>query len=300
MVKFTNNHDLPEPLARALANDSYSRGEANISVTGLISSPRMHLLKEIYAEDITIDVMDRLWAVFGTAVHNIIEKGAQGLADYTAEERLFAKVSGWIISGAVDLQHLPDGRCKLIDWKSTSAYAVQDLKSEWIAQTNLYRWLIESAGTPVVSMQVGAIIRDWSRAKALQDRTFPQTPIVMIDLPMWTMAEAFEYAHERVRLHQEAQRMQEWGDELPECTPEECWERGEAWAVMKPGGKRASRVLPTPQAAQEYASGLNGAVIEHRAGERIRCESYCEVSEFCSQWSKWRAEHVSSRNTDPV
>jgi len=41
-MKITNNHNLPEPVYKALSKDSYSMGDAEISVTTMIDSPRIN------------------------------------------------------------------------------------------------------------------------------------------------------------------------------------------------------------------------------------------------------------------
>ena len=52
MGQITNKAGYPEVLVRAVENDSYSRGKANRSVTGLISPARQSALKEIQANEI--------------------------------------------------------------------------------------------------------------------------------------------------------------------------------------------------------------------------------------------------------
>ena len=128
MTKFTNKHGLPEPLVRALTSNKYSRGDARMSITSLLGSPRIHALKEKHHADIEEDVMDRLWSVFGTTVHNMLEEGSAGLDDYIAEERIFTEIDGWKISGGIDVQHMKDGSVGIRDWKVTSAYAVMNAK----------------------------------------------------------------------------------------------------------------------------------------------------------------------------
>ena len=71
-------------------------------MTQLIDSPRKQILNRAHSEDITEDCVDRLWSVFGTAVHNIFER--YGDEESVVEERLFVDVEGWTISGAIDLQ----------------------------------------------------------------------------------------------------------------------------------------------------------------------------------------------------
>ena len=143
MVTYTNKHNLPGPLYKALSEDNYSRGEADISVTSLLGPPKIEILQAVHKEFITIDVTDRLAALFGTAIHEIIARGAEGMEGYVSEERLFAKVAGWTISGGIDLQQ-PNHETKTVaikDWKTTTVYGVKHPKHEWELQLNCYAYV---------------------------------------------------------------------------------------------------------------------------------------------------------------
>ena len=43
-MQLTNRLNLPEPIVKALSNDTYSSGTANSSVTALIDSPQVKVL----------------------------------------------------------------------------------------------------------------------------------------------------------------------------------------------------------------------------------------------------------------
>jgi hypothetical protein len=96
-MKFTNNHNLPESFVNFVRADKYSRGDADISVTQLIDSPRVRLLRNDKADEMETDVSDRVWSLFGTAVHHILESTNASHA-VTMEERLFMEVDGWKLS----------------------------------------------------------------------------------------------------------------------------------------------------------------------------------------------------------
>ena len=227
--------------------------------------------------------MDRLWAVFGTALHKLIEAGNEHSPDYIKEERLFAEVNGWTVSGGIDLQHITGKLVRVIDWKSCSSWAVEHEKPNWISQLNTYAYLVEKTkGLLVDSLQIGALIKDYS------PHSGPPTPIMMIDIPLWTPHEQAKYILERVRIHQEAERLDLWGDPLPECTAEERWDRPDKWAVKKEKAKRASRVFDDPASAEDYFTKAGpGYILEPRPGDRVRCAGYCECAKFCEQNQQW-------------
>jgi hypothetical protein len=289
LTKFTNKHGLPAPLVRALSSNKYSMGDARISITGLMGSPRVNVLKSKHHEDIEVDVMDRLWSVFGTTVHNMLEEGAKGMDDYIAEERIDTEIDGWKISGGIDVQHLADGVVGIRDWKVTSAYAVMSNKPEWERQLNCYAYLIErEKGEKVRDIQIGAIIRDWKRFEAERNPDYPQKPVVMIPIPLWGFSAREKYLKDRIALHKEAYRRAEWGEELPPCTPEEMWEKPTTFAVKKMGGVRAISVHSDRQEAIDKAVKTKN-VVEVRHGARTKCEGFCEVAPFCSQFQEYQA-----------
>lgn len=280
-MKFTNKHNLPTPLVNALSQSKYSKGDARISITGLMGSPRINILKQKHHEDIEVDVMDRLWAVFGTTVHTLLEEGAQDLEDYIAEERIDTEIDGWKISGGIDVQHMADGSVGIRDWKVTGAWAVMNGKDDWEKQLNSYAYLIEKEkGLRVRDIKIGAIIRDWKRFEMERNANYPKTPVTMIDIPLWGYAAREKYLRDRIAMHKEAYRRAEWGEPLPPCTPEEMWEKPTVYAVKKRGAARAISLHSDKKEALDKALST-GNVLETRKGERTRCLNFCEVSAFC-------------------
>ena len=76
-MKYTNKNNLPEEIVRAVQQDTYSKGEASISVTGLLSAPRPNILRENITE-LVVDVSDEIWKILGTASHYIMEQANIG------------------------------------------------------------------------------------------------------------------------------------------------------------------------------------------------------------------------------
>ncbi len=288
-MKFTNKHRLPEPLVRALSADKYSKGDARISITGLMGSPRVNVLRSKHHADIETDVMDRLWSVFGTTVHNMLEEGSAGLDDYIAEERIDTVLDGWKISGGIDVQHFTDGQVGIRDWKVTGAWAVMNNKPDWERQLNSYAYLVEKEnGHTVKDIQIGAIIRDWKRFEADRNPDYPRTPVVMVDIPLWGFKAREQYLLSRIALHKEAYRKAEWGEPLPPCTPDEMWEKPTVYAVKKPGSSRAISLHSSKDEALDKAIKTKNSM-ETRLGERTKCEGgYCEVSAFCDQFAEYK------------
>ena len=293
-MALTNVHGLPQPLMNLFGKEKYTKGDAHVSVTELIGPPRISVLKARHANEINEDLVDRFWALIGTNIHRILEHGAD--AEHITEERLYVDVDGWRVSGGIDVQRHRDGQIDIIDWKFVSVMSAKSPKKDWEAQLNCYAWLIKEAkGIDVGNLQVCAILRDWQRSKASTDPSYPQVPIITIDLPRWSHADRAAFVELRVAQHKESRRSHDWGEGLPECTPEEMWLREGRWAVIKDGGQKASRTFQTREEAEGYVSEAQGKktakgtfLIEERPGSRVRCEgNYCGVSEFCDQWRRY-------------
>ena len=75
-------------------------------------------------------------------------------------------------------------------------------------------------------------------------------------------------------------------DELPLCTPEERFNSGDKFAVMKKGRKTALRVLDSMEDAKYWMAANGGDYIETRRGEDRKCQDYCSVCEFCNYYKE--------------
>lgn len=282
-MKLTNKHNLPEPVVKALTRDEYSKGESNRSITQLIDSPRVRILRQERWEEMEEDVSDKLWAVMGTAVHKMMEDTECG--GYVSEERFFADIEGWTISGAVDVQRFEEDGCIIYDYKTCSVWSVIFGKKEWETQLNCYASLLRRAkDVNVKGLKVIAIMRDWRRRDA-EKADYPSSPILEIDIDMWSEEDQDKYLEERVLVHQQAEFNRLTGDELPLCTPHERWEKAAKWAIKKKGNKRAVKLYDSLEDAEKALE--QGQLIEHRPGESTRCTGdWCRVSRWCSQFQK--------------
>lgn len=286
-MKLTNKHNLPSTFVNVLARSNYTKGNAHLSVTELISSPRITQLRKKHYDQLEEDVADKIWAIFGTAIHAVLEHGRS--ENQIVEQRLHATVDGYDISGAIDLQEVEEDGIHVSDYKTTGAWAVMNEKSDWEEQLNCYAWLVEKVKkVPVKSLTIVAIIRDWSRRDAQVKEGYPEAPVKSLNIPVWTWEERDHFIKERIRLHSDARFSLEINEDLPLCTPAEMWEKQSYWAIRKVGGKRATAVCNTEEEAKAKLEELGkGYEIEHRPGERTRCANFCQVKEFCSQWKEY-------------
>ena len=296
-MKFTNKFNLPQTFVNVIHRPTYSKGKAHISATEIINSPRIVQLKKKHWDDIEQDASEMVWSLFGSAVHNILEHGKD--KNHIVEERLHLEYEGWHISGAIDLQELePNGTMTVSDYKVTGAWAVMNEKDDWHRQLNIYGWLVEKVKkVPVGKLQIIAIIRDWSARDAASKEGYPQSPVATIDIPLWSFEEREAFITKRIYDHGTALFEMETDGEMPDCTPEEMWEKKTSYALKKDGNVRAKSVHETLEEAEkalakseETAKKNEKFVIEVRQGERTRCRSYCQVSPFCTQYQNYLKE----------
>jgi len=289
-MKFTNKFDLPAPMYKALIHDDYvSAGD--ISVTALIMPPRIRQLKLRHDDQIAEDVSDRIWMLMGNMGHVLLEWAE--VKNAFQEERLSCQVNGWIVTGKMDLYEPP---ATLSDYKVTSTWSVIYGKPEWEKQLNLYAYLYRTAGFRVNKLQIVAVLRDWVKSRAKKDKGYPQCAVKIVPVGLWP--DVLPYLTSRVILHQMAVNLDD--DNLPECTPEERWERPTTFAVKKNRNKTAVRVYEDPLQAQQRMKQLQFQAgkkktpakywIEDRPGESVRCENYCNVNRWCNQYQKLKQE----------
>src|SRR3990167_2390307 len=93
MPIYTNNLGLPTPLFLALKGKEHVR-KSDISVTELQKSPRILQLERRHDKEIVVDVSDRVWALFGTATHHIIELAGKHDKAGISEQYLTFNVQG--------------------------------------------------------------------------------------------------------------------------------------------------------------------------------------------------------------
>lgn len=284
-MKITNKHNLPDAVFNFLSANNYTPGDNDYSATTLLRPPQMVQLERRHWEDLEGDAIDKVWSVFGSAVHNLLEYHADDTA--SVEERLYVDILGKRIGGQLD--HYSDGI--ITDYKVTSTYTLSNpgrLK-EWEEQQNIYAYLERMDGKPVNKIQVCVFFRDWSKGKSLSGgKDYPKTPLMVIELPLWDMEKQLEFIMERVEQHTMAEQLID--ELLPLCNSEDMWEEPTKYAVTKKGKKRATKLFTDKKKAEEDAERRGGKefFVDVRTGGRMRCEEYCNVKDVCHQYKEWK------------
>ena len=281
-MKLTNTYGLPEAMVRVISQNERER--EGYSITDIDSSPRQLQLIRRHWKEIETDVAERLWALLGTSVHYILEKGATPSS--LTEEALTMKVDGIDIKGHSDLWK---DKC-IEDYKVTSAWTIiynPKGRREWHSQLNMYIPLWQSYGFPVGKLKIWAILRDWQKSKALYNYGYPKIPFVGIDIPIWDIDTIMAYIRLRLAIHETSVALPD--EALPLCTPAEMWEKPTIYAVHKEGRKSALKLCDTPKEADDYMLNNTGKLhVQERPGCRIKCDDYCDAAPYCNQYKKYK------------
>tara|TARA_B100002019_G_scaffold172513_1_gene149118 strand:- start:547 stop:1380 length:834 start_codon:yes stop_codon:yes gene_type:complete len=274
-VIVTNEKNLPEPIVKAIQNDGYDgHKKSDITVSSLISPPQITHLRRKFHEFIMVDVEDRLYSLFGSAIHKVFE---QANSKDIIEKRFYTTIDGLSLSGQVD-RLIPEDN-KISDWKFTSVNKVLYANFEdWEKQLNCYAYLARLDGYQIEKLEVVAILRNWEKMKVKTSKDYPDSMIQIIDIPVWTQGKAKEFITKRIALHKEAR-----SGKVQPCTDEERWTRESVWALMKEGRKSAIKLYKDKK---EIPKLEPKQFIQFRKGESLRCEHYCEVAQFCPQYQK--------------
>ncbi len=284
-MKLTNVHNLPETFVRAVRNDDYDAGDSDITVTQLINPPQLVELQRQHEDEIVRDAAEMGFILMGKAIHYVLERAA--VENALVEERLFATVRGWKVSGQFDLFEGGGATLAedtLTDWKITSVWAFMfGDKPEWTAQLNLCAALLRLHGFEPKRLQIGAILRDWQKSKR-GETNYPNNPVILRPVKMWHEDEAYNFLVRRVELHQHARSYGVWQP----CNAAERWAKPDTWAVKRKNVKKAMRVLDSEAAAQRYIEAQmqdkqRPMSIEFREGSSTRCSDYCDALKWCAQ-----------------
>lgn len=274
----TNKLHLPEAFVKAVCVERHNKA-GHYSATTLNKGTKEIILQERHWDEFTQDAADNVWAVFGTAVHAILEQSNDGNFH---EEKFDIAVSKSRVTGVVDSYDMEHGIIN--DWKTASVYKVMKGDfSDWYKQGMTYSWLLKQNGLDIRRCRFIALLKDHSKSKAKTDSSYPQSPTFVYEFEI--TPEELEQAGARILAKvKEIEAAELMGDDdIEPCTAEERWADGEKWAVMKNGRKSAIKLFDNQLDADAMAGELgNSHSVEHRAAISKKCGEYCICKEFCN------------------
>ena len=289
-MAMTNALNLPQPFVDAVSR-SYTYKPNRYSVTRILGDTCEAILTKRHADEIGGDVADAVWAVFGSAVHKILEQSKE-TDSQLKENWLSVQVGDYELSGIFDLY---DADTKTVtDWKTASVWKVKfgDFE-DWRRQTLIYCWMLRQNGFDAENGEIVAMLKDHSKreARLKASEGYPPHPVYV---KRWHFCEnEFVWAEKYVNTWFEMVRVQEQLEDgyLTPCSEKARWHKDDKWAVMKKGTKRALRLFDNEAGAnirataENVRAGKNLHYVEFRRGEDTKCEGYCDVAQWCPYWN---------------
>lgn len=286
-MKITNNLNLPQPFVSAV-NSEYTYTDKRYSATSLLKGTREAILQRRHNDEVTTDVADMVWLIFGSAVHGILEN-SQETDTQLKENRVELEMpNGYTLSGIFDLYD--DSTGTVTDYKTASVWKV--IFDEWDdhrTQILIYCWMLRQLGFDAHTGEIVALLKDHSKSKAKHDASYPQHPVFVKrfefddgdfdDIGMWLEC--------RFREIEVAEELPD--DMLPVCTPDERWAKPGKYAVYKNENKKATKLCDNEEDALAFIdfhsrNSKDKYRVEYRPGTDGKCSEYCSVCEFCNYW----------------
>ena len=285
-MKVTNKLNLPAAFVNAVSTNRHNAAGC-FSATTLNKGAKEIILSDRHFDEITVDAADSVWAVWGTAVHALLESQPD---NNFHEEYFKVPVSNSFVTGQVDSYDMENAT--IFDWKTASVWKVQfNDFSDWRQQGLTYAWLLQQSGLEVKKCRFVALLKDHSKTKAKNDSSYPQSPVFIYEFEV-TAADMEETAARILTKVQEIESAYKLDDDAIEpCSAEERWADGEKWAVMKNGRKTAVKVLDNQLDADAMAGEMGNAYyVEHRPAISRKCGEYCKCKDFCNFWKSQKGE----------
>ncbi len=280
----TNSLNLPKPFVSAVERD-YRYKPKRYSVTAVMKGPREAILQRRHDNEIACDASEMIWAIFGTAVHSVLEQAEETESQLKENKIVVEMPNGYELSGIFDLYD--DSTGTVTDYKTASCWKVKFKEfDDWRRQVLCYCWMLRELGFGARRGEIVALLKDHSKTKA-KIGEHPPTPVYRIawDFTDEDFAEAGEWLRGRFEEIERCEQLAD--DELPVCSDEDRWHRPGKYAVMKKGRKSAVKLYDDESEAYDRARGEgSGYYVEHRPGSDPKCEDYCSAAPFCNYYNE--------------
>jgi hypothetical protein len=288
----TNKLKMPDAFVKAISNSRHNANKC-LSATTLLKGTKEIILTDRHFDEITVDASEEVWAVFGTAVHSILEHQED---DAFKEESFSVDVLDYKVTGKVDRYYMKNETIE--DWKTASVWKViyHDF-DDWKRQGLIYTWLLRQSGLNVRHIRFVALLKDHSKSEAKKKADYPQTPVYIYEFdPTEDELTSIE-AYIKDKVFEVSANAEKPDDEVEVCTPEQRWTTPSKWAVMKEGRKTAVKVCDTEEEALNFIEDLekdkDKHFVEERKGVDKKCEDYCACCEFCSYYKFLQKEEAA-------
>lgn len=315
MRQYSNQTNLPLPIAVWLAHDTYDGNQAGgLSATTLLKPTRQIILSQrIPPGEGIVDVSALIKSAIGRAIHDAIEQAwtheklqttltSLGIPDKVAkrilvnpesipggkpvvpiylEKRTEKKVLGLNITGKFDF--IADGRVHDFKTTSTFAYTSSNKDDDYILQGSIYRWLNPDIITDDI-MSIIFIFSDWNKNRYLSDREkYPHAQIVSRDFKLLPEATVQKFVEDKIAEINACIDLDE--ADLPLCTDKDLWRKEDTFKYYKNPGAvgRSTKNFDNYHEAQiKFIEDGSVGRIDTVKGTAQAC-LYCPAFTVCSQ-----------------
>lgn len=285
-MKVTNKLNLPAAFVNAVSVERHNKAGC-YSATTLNKGTKEIILRERHWDEFTVDAADSVWAVWGTAVHALMESQPD---NNFHEEKFKVPVCNSFVTGQVDSYDME--HATIFDWKTASVWKVQFADfGDWYKQGMTYAWLLKQSGLDVRHCVFVALLKDHSKSKAAKDANYPQSPVFKYEFDV-TDEELQQTEARIIAKVAEIENAYKLGDDdIEPCSAEERWADNEKWAVMKNGRKTAIKLFDNSADADAMAGKMgNSYYVEHRPAISRKCGEYCACKEFCNFYKSMKKD----------
>lgn len=282
-MKITNKKNLPKAFYNMINDNVYQPTEKSYSVTTILNPTQLNILHRRHFDKLEEDISGMTNLIFGSALHNEIKRHDK--TEYSEFYLNHEIKNGYRLSGQIDLYDSKN--FELIDYKTCSVWKIinQDF-DDWYKQGAMYSWLLLKNGKIVEKVRFIAFIKDWSSAKAKYDKNYPKEPIYVYEFRInnFVLDTIEEFINKKFDEIIENEKIDD--ENLVQCSEKETWFTGNKFAVMQNGKSKALKLFDTNNEAAKYINEKkqSGLYIETRVGQHRRCDEYCPVKNFCSQY----------------
>jgi hypothetical protein len=315
---YTNNYNLPFPLAIFLATDNYDFNDDpnTISATKLMKSVRkLVLAPRVPKADTVQDLMDQYSNRTGSAIHDGIENSIRNnrenaLLSLGYSKSVIDRIE--INPSPLYLKHNPNcipiylevrhsktinvdgvdytitgksdyiGEGVVEDYKNckTYAYKKEDILKENQLQGSIYRWLNPTVITEDY-MNVHQLFSDWMQGRTYGD-DYPPHPIMSTKLSLLSLDYSEAYIIQKIRnvvkLHNAEDK------DIPLCTKEDLWQDESTFKYYSNPDKtlKSTKNFSDKSKAYTHLQDKGKGVVKEVFAQAKACK-YCPAFYVCEQ-----------------
>ena len=285
----TNKLNMPDAFVKAISNSRHNE-PGTLSATTLLKGTKEIILTDRHFDEITVDASEEVWAVFGTAVHSVLEHQED---EAFKEEKFSVDVLDYKVTGKVDRYDMKHETIE--DWKTASVWKVifHDFE-DWKRQGLIYTWLLRQSGLNVRHIRFIALLKDHSKSEARKKADYPQSPVYIYEFDPTEEELTSIEADIKAKVLDVSVNAEYEDDVIQACSPYERWASPSKFAVMKEGRKTAVKLCDTQEEAQAFIDELekdkDKHFVEQRKGIDKKCSDYCPCAQFCSYYKSLNQE----------